>query len=184
MDRGAWLATVHGAAKSQTRLSTHTHTHMLGPPTPARWPWAGDRASQSLLVFVSGDVMPAAASVLGASPGRLMLLLQPYQVFQAWKSGPWAPLHAEHPTLPSPLEHPAGVGMFARSLAPCLQPSSGSSAGAAHARPSLSPGGHPPLPVWGAWGLFGSQRRCLPHCPHQTQGWGSWPSPGVRRLNW
>ena len=137
MDRGAWLATVHGAAKRQTRLSTHTHTHMLGPPTPARWPWAGDRASQSLLVFVSGDVMPAAGSVLGASLGRLMLLLQPYQVFRAWKSGPWAPLHAEHPTLPSPLEHPAGVGMFARSLAPCLQPSSGSSAGAAHARPSF-----------------------------------------------
>ena len=29
MDRGAWRATVHGAAKSQTRLSdfTHTHTH-------------------------------------------------------------------------------------------------------------------------------------------------------------
>ena len=89
-----------------------------------------------------------------------------------------------NPTLPSPLEHPAGVGMFARSLAPSLQPSSGSSAGAAHTRPSLSPGGHPPLPVWGVWGLFGSRRRCLPHCPHQTQGWGSWPSPGVRRLNW
>ena len=30
MDRGAWRATVHGVAKSQTRLSnshTHTHTH-------------------------------------------------------------------------------------------------------------------------------------------------------------
>ena len=29
MDRGAWWATVHGVAKSQTRLSdfTHTHTH-------------------------------------------------------------------------------------------------------------------------------------------------------------
>ena len=26
MDRGAWQATVHGAAKSQTRLTTHTHT--------------------------------------------------------------------------------------------------------------------------------------------------------------
>ena len=25
MDRGAWQATVHGVAKSQTRLSTHTH---------------------------------------------------------------------------------------------------------------------------------------------------------------
>ena len=26
MDRGAWQATVHGVAKSQTRLSTHTLT--------------------------------------------------------------------------------------------------------------------------------------------------------------
>ena len=25
MDRGAWRTTVHGVAKSQTRLSTHTH---------------------------------------------------------------------------------------------------------------------------------------------------------------
>ena len=30
MDRGAWRATVHGVAKSQTRLSTHTHTHTTG----------------------------------------------------------------------------------------------------------------------------------------------------------
>ena len=29
MDRGAWRATVHGVAKSQTRLSDLTHTHML-----------------------------------------------------------------------------------------------------------------------------------------------------------
>ena len=27
MDRGAWWAIVHGVAKSQTRLSVHTHTH-------------------------------------------------------------------------------------------------------------------------------------------------------------
>ena len=27
MDRGAWQATVHGIAKSQTQLNTHTHTH-------------------------------------------------------------------------------------------------------------------------------------------------------------
>ena len=26
MDRGAWRATVHGAAESGTRLSAHTHT--------------------------------------------------------------------------------------------------------------------------------------------------------------
>ena len=26
MDRGAWLATVHGVAKSQTRLSDFTHS--------------------------------------------------------------------------------------------------------------------------------------------------------------
>ena len=51
MDRGPWLATVHRAAKRQTRLSTrthtHTHAHTLGPPTPARWPWAGDGFSDS-----------------------------------------------------------------------------------------------------------------------------------------
>ena len=31
MDKGAWRATVHGVAKSQTQLSdshTHTHTHI------------------------------------------------------------------------------------------------------------------------------------------------------------
>ena len=27
MDRGAWLATVHGVTKSWTGLSAHTHTH-------------------------------------------------------------------------------------------------------------------------------------------------------------
>ena len=27
MDRGAWWATVHEIAKSQTQLNTHTHTH-------------------------------------------------------------------------------------------------------------------------------------------------------------
>ena len=36
MDRGAWWATVHKVAKSQTQLSdfththTHTHTHTIG----------------------------------------------------------------------------------------------------------------------------------------------------------
>ena len=28
MDRGAWWATVHGVAKSQTELSEYTHSHM------------------------------------------------------------------------------------------------------------------------------------------------------------
>ena len=32
MDRGAWRATVHGVAKSQTWLSTHTHTHAAWIP--------------------------------------------------------------------------------------------------------------------------------------------------------
>ena len=27
MDRGAWRATVHAVAKSQTQLNEHTHTH-------------------------------------------------------------------------------------------------------------------------------------------------------------
>ena len=30
MDRGAWRATVHGVAKSRTRLSARTHTHTCG----------------------------------------------------------------------------------------------------------------------------------------------------------
>ena len=30
MDRGAWWATVHGVAKSQTRLSTHRGSKSLG----------------------------------------------------------------------------------------------------------------------------------------------------------
>ena len=29
MDRGTWLATVHGVAKSQTQLSTHTEQRKL-----------------------------------------------------------------------------------------------------------------------------------------------------------
>ena len=35
MDRGAWWATVHEVAKSQTRLSdrTHTHTHIMAKVT-------------------------------------------------------------------------------------------------------------------------------------------------------
>ena len=29
MDRGAWQATVHGAAKNQTELNARTHTHIV-----------------------------------------------------------------------------------------------------------------------------------------------------------
>ena len=29
MDREAWQATVHGVAKSQSRLNTHTHTNLI-----------------------------------------------------------------------------------------------------------------------------------------------------------
>ena len=29
MDRAPWWVTVHGVAKSQTQLITHTHTHMV-----------------------------------------------------------------------------------------------------------------------------------------------------------
>ena len=29
MDRGVWWATVHGVAKSQTGLNTHTHIHII-----------------------------------------------------------------------------------------------------------------------------------------------------------
>ena len=36
MDRGAWQATVLGIAKSQTRLSTNTHTHTYSGHTLAK----------------------------------------------------------------------------------------------------------------------------------------------------
>ena len=36
MHRGAWRATVRGATKSRTRLSTHTHTH-TSVSRPVRW---------------------------------------------------------------------------------------------------------------------------------------------------
>ena len=32
MDRGAWRATVHGVAKSQTQLSTHAHSVSMSTP--------------------------------------------------------------------------------------------------------------------------------------------------------
>ena len=41
MDRGAWKATVHGAAKSCTQLSTYmqkNHTHREDPTCYAAWP--------------------------------------------------------------------------------------------------------------------------------------------------
>ena len=42
MDRGAWLATVHGVSKSQTQLSTHTQLHEVDktyycPPAINDW---------------------------------------------------------------------------------------------------------------------------------------------------
>ena len=41
MDRGAWQATVHGVAKSRTRLSDHTHTQFYdfepGRLADVRW---------------------------------------------------------------------------------------------------------------------------------------------------
>ena len=37
MDTGAWRATVHGAAKSQTRMSTHTHTQIEPVITVVDW---------------------------------------------------------------------------------------------------------------------------------------------------
>ena len=43
MDGGAWGATVHGVAKSWTRLSDFTHSLTL--------PWESDSASLSLWIF-------------------------------------------------------------------------------------------------------------------------------------
>ena len=58
MDRGAWRATVHGATKSQTRLSgpvhtrTHTHTH-----TPLEYGCSWDLQPSDLLHFFLPDVL-------------------------------------------------------------------------------------------------------------------------------
>ena len=52
MDRGAWWATVHGVAKSQTRLSDFTFTFMhwsrKWQPTPVFLP--GESQEQGILV--------------------------------------------------------------------------------------------------------------------------------------
>ena len=37
MDRGAWWATVHGVAQSQTRLSTHSRTHCISWLMAQEW---------------------------------------------------------------------------------------------------------------------------------------------------
>ena len=37
MDRGAWWATVHGVAKSQTRLSMYTHMCKTAGSEPGTW---------------------------------------------------------------------------------------------------------------------------------------------------
>ena len=53
IDRGAWLVTVHGVAKSQTQLSTHirthTHTNVL-----LCWFWGNHKFSGFPLIFFSG----------------------------------------------------------------------------------------------------------------------------------
>ena len=47
-DRGAWRATVHGVAKSRTRLSdSHTHTVTQGGPGTPVWVWPRDPDSPS-----------------------------------------------------------------------------------------------------------------------------------------
>ena len=46
MDRGAWCATVHGLAKSQTRLSNEAYPHMKGyRVTVFSWTWPSDSSS-------------------------------------------------------------------------------------------------------------------------------------------
>ena len=59
MDRGAWWATVHGVAKSRTRLSglahahTHTHTHTRTPKrskSVSHWPNSSHVPNTKLVV--------------------------------------------------------------------------------------------------------------------------------------
>ena len=47
MDRGAWWAIAHEAAKSYTRLSTHTHIRYN------KWGWEGNRQGQETMALRS-----------------------------------------------------------------------------------------------------------------------------------
>ena len=46
MDRDAWWATVHGVAKSQTRLSTHLMTYFLSWPVALKNPVCHEEESE------------------------------------------------------------------------------------------------------------------------------------------
>ena len=56
MDRGAWWATVHGVAKSQTELSLHTHTHThICLCNFGLYPYFWHRAPKTLWNFLQSD---------------------------------------------------------------------------------------------------------------------------------
>ena len=58
MDRGAWKVTVHGIAKSQTRLGTHihTHAHTHTAPRPTRSSSSADISRRSRLLPLLLDI--------------------------------------------------------------------------------------------------------------------------------
>ena len=116
MDRGAWRAIVHGAAKSWTRLSGLTHAHTLGyrkhrqrtdmnvtAPRAVSKPLTG-LLPENRVTFVGSH--PAACTphrlvtecplgACGADPG--LGLRRSYQ------AGPWAPPRTPDTFLPSGL---------------------------------------------------------------------------------
>ena len=75
-DRGAWRATVHGVAKSRTRLSdSHTHTVTQGGPGTPVWVWPRDPDSPSGWGHWHGR---------GWGKGRAALPLPASSSFSAW----------------------------------------------------------------------------------------------------
>ena len=71
MDRGAWQATVHGVAKSQTRLSDFTHTHAH----KGRGTFRGDR-----------DVL---AQEVSRKPERTRIAGDRHICSEKYRSSPW-----------------------------------------------------------------------------------------------
>lgn len=111
------------------------------------------------------------------------IAFQEHQVFQASERGLQAPPPAGHKRPPVTPQHPHSSNWRALTLGAAWQrpcsPAPGPAQVAAHARPSCPLAAI--LSLCLELRLFGSQRRCLPHCPHQTQGWGSRPRPGAPR---
>ena len=94
MDRGAWQATVHRAAKSQTWLKDWTHTYTSRPlPTEAeRWAPSSGVGGNSPLAFppgiLQGDVYPRNAALSCKKLHQCLLMsCLPGYVWMWWFEG-------------------------------------------------------------------------------------------------